>query len=650
MTSTDSAIRDRMVEILSVPKWTDKIDALRPDDILTINISSDEWLDLYTETQEGFRDMAKEAVLIIKSQKCIGIRVEDVFKRLDIKLVSDDEIQMGKINAGVEGQTIAFTALVIGRDEQKTFVKEATLMCPTCYTQERISCGFDRKLRELHCVKASCRGQKMEIQKSHLITEDIQTILLQQPLESATKNSPLIFTAKVVGKQVGTSFVGQRKQVVGVFRSDIDNVKKDENDVYIDVISLTNVEDINEILPTETEEREIRTEATQKEFIDKLIGSFAPHIYGYNDIKLSCLLQLVGGVKSKKRGDINILLVGDPSMAKSEILKYGNSVTQKSIYTSGKGSTTAGLTIGMVKLSDGRMIAQAGVLPLCSNGYAFIDEFDKMSKDDRSSMHEAMEQQTVSIAKAGINLTLDAKTSILAAANPKFGNYDDSLGLLDNINIPSPLLSRFDLIWLIKDKVSKTEDANKANHILDGFTNKDVDKTCLFTDKELTAFVNLAKKGEPVLDMSVRDEIIRIYENLRQAGNTQFSVGVRQLEALVRLSMAHAKLTFKQTVDTDDVCAVKELLVSMYKNFDIDLNVGGTQSKLFTTGRMSKEQVYHQIWQECADIDGRVDVTVFMKKLEEKGASNLEATKLFHRWENTATIKLMADGTYKKTK
>jgi len=360
MTSTDSAIRDRMVEILSVPKWTDKIDALRPDDILTINISSDEWLDLYTETQEGFRDMAKEAVLIIKSQKCIGIRVEDVFKRLDIKLVSDDEIQMGKINAGVEGQTIAFTALVIGRDEQKTFVKEATLMCPTCYTQERISCGFDRKLRELHCVKASCRGQKMEIQKSHLITEDIQTILLQQPLESATKNSPLIFTAKVVGKQVGTSFVGQRKQVVGVFRSDIDNVKKDENDVYIDVISLTNVEDINEILPTETEEREIRTEATQKEFIDKLIGSFAPHIYGYNDIKLSCLLQLVGGVKSKKRGDINILLVGDPSMAKSEILKYGNSVTQKSIYTSGKGSTTAGLTIGMVKLSDGRMIAQAG--------------------------------------------------------------------------------------------------------------------------------------------------------------------------------------------------------------------------------------------------------------------------------------------------
>jgi replicative DNA helicase Mcm len=420
--------------------------------------------------------------------------------------------------------------------------------------------------------------------------------------------------------------------------------------VYIDVVSLSDTEDIDEILPTGAEEREIRAEAIQETFIKKLIDSYAPHIYGMEDVKLSCILQLVGGVESKKRADINILLVGDPSMAKSELLKYGNSVTQKSIYTSGKGTTSAGLTIGMVKLSDGTMIAQAGVLPLCNNGYAYIDEFDKMNKDDRTAMHEAMEQQTVSIAKAGVNLTLDAKTSILAAANPKFGNYDDSLALMDNINIPSPLLSRFDLIWLIKDKVSQIEDKQKADHILDGFTNKEADKTCRFTERELTAFVNLAKKEEPVLDKGVRDEIIAIYQKLRQASNTQFTVGIRQLEALIRLSMAHAKLKFKPVVDIDDVTVIKELLISMYLNFDIDLKAGGTQSKLFTTGRASKEQTYHQIWQECSDSEGKVDITEFMKKLEEKGVSNLDATKLFHRWENTNTIKLMADGTYKKTK
>ena len=647
---TDSAMVDRLTEIFSVPKWTQIIDALRPDDTLTIDISNQIFGDVFLENEEDFKELAKQAVLGVKQQKLAGLKVSEVFNRFEIKLVSDDEIQMNKINSTVEGQTIAFTSIVVGAVPPKTFTKMCDAMCPNCYTTVRLKAGFDRKIHTLQCNRSSCRGQKMEIQKTNLETEDIQTVVLQQPLEDAVKNSPITHTAKVVGRQVGSSYVGQRKKILGIFRSDVDDQKKDENDVFIDVISLADTDDVDEILPTGVEEKEIRAEATQETFIKKLIDSYAPHIYGMNDVKLSCILQLVGGVDSKKRADINILLVGDPSMAKSELLKYGNSVTQKSIYTSGKGTTSAGLTIGMVKLSDGTMIAQAGVLPLCNNGYAYIDEFDKMNKDDRTAMHEAMEQQTVSIAKAGVNLTLDAKTSILAAANPKFGNYDDSLALMDNINIPSPLLSRFDLIWLIKDKVSQIEDKAKADHILDGFTNKEADKTCRFTERELTAFVNLAKKEEPVLDKNVRDEIIAIYQKLRQASNTQFTVGIRQLEALIRLSMAHAKLKFKPIVDIDDVNVIKELLISMYLNFDIDLKAGGTQSKLFTTGRMSKEQTYHQIWQECASSDGRVDTTEFMRKLEEKGVSNLDATKLFHRWENTNTIKLMADGTYKKTK
>ena len=143
--------------------------------------------------------------------------------------------------------------------------------------------------------------------------------------------------------------------------------------MFIDILSLSDVDDVDEILPSDEELVKIKEDIKEGEFIDKLVNSYAPHIYGYNNIKLSCLLQLVGGVESKKRADINILLVGDPSMAKSELLKYGKEVTQKSIYTSGKGTTSAGLTIGMVKLGDGRMVAQAGVLPICNNGFAFID-------------------------------------------------------------------------------------------------------------------------------------------------------------------------------------------------------------------------------------------------------------------------------------
>jgi len=645
---TDSAFEDNITQRLSNRHWLDIIDSLRPSDTLTVNISSDEWIDLYLSNQDRFRTSFKNSVLKLKDQKLVDMNVFQVFKSLQVKLISDDDINMDDINSKKEGQTVSFTALINGTDAPKTFVKEAYVMCPNCYTKEKVKANFERKLPTLKCVNPACKRAPMDIQKSGVITEDIQTILMVQPLEFAKKNSPIMFYGKVVGDQVGTSFIGQKKRILGIFRSDIDE-KKDENDVYIDVISLTDVDDVEEILPTDDEIKCIKEDIEDGDFIDKLVNSYAPHIYGYNDIKLSCLLQLVGGVESKKRSDINILLVGDPSMAKSELLKYGKEVTQKSIYTSGKGTTSAGLTIGMVKLSDGRMVAQAGVLPLCNRGQAFIDEFDKMNKDDRSSMHEAMEQQTVSIAKAGVSMTLDAKTSILAAANPKFGNYDDNLTLMDNINIPSPLLSRFDLIWLIKDKVNVTEDMQKANHILDGFDNVDIDRTCRFSSRELTAYINLVKKCKPQITKEVRLEIVRLYEKLRQSSNEQFNIGIRQLEALIRLSMAHAKLKLKNDVEVEDIMAVRQLLVNMYSNFDIDIASGGTQNKLFTSGKMSKEQTYHKMWADCADKEGKVKLTDFMKKLEEEGVSNLDATKLFHRWENTNTIKLMADGTYKKT-
>ena len=420
-TYTESAQVDRIRDILLQKEWIDLIDRLRPTDTLTIDVSDPEWVDIFLYDEGNFTTYARRAIFELLQTKHVGIDLSKVFNRLKIRLASEKTMPMEEINAKKEGESVSFTCNIIGTDSPKTFVKEADVMCSECFTVEHVRCGFDRILPTMRCMNPACKGNVMDVQKTGLVTEDIQTLILQQPLEDATKNSPITFYGKVTADQVGTSFVGQRKNIIGIFRSIIDP-KKDENEVLIDILSITDVDDVEEIFPTPTEEQQIREDVKKEDFIEKLKNSFAPHIYGYDDIKLSCILQLLGGVPSKKRADINILLVGDPSMAKSELLKYGNLVTQKSIYTSGKGTTSAGLTIGMVKLHDGRMIAQAGVLPLCNNGHAFIDEFDKMNKDDRSSMHEAMEQQTVSIAKAGVTLTLDAKASILAAANPKYGN------------------------------------------------------------------------------------------------------------------------------------------------------------------------------------------------------------------------------------
>ena len=649
-TYTDSAIQDKIYETLNTRLWNDKLSSIRPTDVITVDISSDDFIDLYLSRQGDFIPLFRNAVLRILSQRLVGIDVKTAFSQLQIKLTSTDTMPMREINSKKEGETICFEATVIATDAPKTYIKSADVECPKCFATERVSCTFDRTMPILQCMNAGCGRSKMDVVKRNLTTDDIQTILLQQPLESADNNSPILFYGKLVGDNVGTSFIGQRKKLIGIFRSMI-KPKDDEHEVMIDILSISDLDDNRDILPNKEAKEQLLKESKDEDFIKKLIHSYAPDIYGYDNIKLSCLLQLVGGVKTKKRGDINILLVGDPSMAKSELLKYGKSITQKSVYTSGRGSTSAGLTIGMVKLSDGRMVAQAGVLPLCSGGYAFIDEFDKMGKDDRSSMHEAMEQQTVSIAKAGISLTLDAKTSIMAAANPKFGNYDPDLSLMDNINIPSPLLSRFDLIWLIRDGVNVTEDILKANHILDGFDETQTSNDCRFNTLELSAFINEAKKYTPKITKEVRDEIVKIYEKLRQSSNSELNIGIRQLEALIRLSMAHAKLRFKEHVELDDINAVKDLLVDMFDNFGIDIiKSQGTQSTLIgSTGRMSKQQLHIHIWEQCANKNGCVKMNDFFKKLDAEGIDDLERQKIFGMWEKTNQIKVMSDGTWKRT-
>jgi replicative DNA helicase Mcm len=647
---TDSAVQDKIYTILNYREWVDKLSSVRPNDTITVDISDEKFVDLYISRQGDFIKLFRNAVMIILAQKHLGINVETTFSSLKIKLVSDDEIHMRDINSKKEGETICFVATVIATDAPKTYIKSANVECPRCFITERVTCSFDRTLPTLLCMNAGCGRSKMDVIKRGVETDDIQTILLQQPLESADNNSPILFYGKLIGDNVGNSFIGQRKKIIGIFRSVI-KPKDEEHEVIIDIVSINDLDDTRDILPSPDEKILLLKESKEPEFIEKLIHSYAPDIYGYDDIKLSCLLQLVGGVKTKKRGDINILLVGDPSMAKSELLKYGKSITRKSIYTSGRGSTSAGLTIGMVKLSDGRMVAQAGVLPLCSGGYAFIDEFDKMNKDDRSSMHEAMEQQTVSIAKAGISLTLEAKTSIMAAANPKFGTYDNDLSLMDNINIPSPLLSRFDLIWLIRDTVNVTEDTLKANHILDGFDETEEKKDCRFSTRELSAFINESKKCTPKITKEVRDEIVKIYEKLRQTSDNELNVGIRQLEALIRLSMAHAKLRFKEHVGLEDIKAVKNLLINMFDKFGIDLVKANTaQSTLIgSTGKMSKQQLYIHVWEQCKNKNGCVKTTDFFKRLADEGIDDMTRQKLFGEWEKTNQIKAMADGTWKRT-
>jgi replicative DNA helicase Mcm len=377
---------------------------------------------------------------------------------------------------------------------------------------------------------------------------------------------------------------------------------------------------LEEIVITEDEELEIKELARRADIYDVFTNSIAPSIFGMEMVKRSLMLQLFGGVArlnadgTRNRGDLHILLMGDPGVAKSQLLNYMADISPRGRFTSGQSASAAGLTAAAVQdaAADGRWTLEAGALVLADLGLAAIDEFDKMNEGDRSSMHEAMEQQKISISKAGINASLRTRCAVLAAANPKSGRFEpvSEVPFTAQINLAPPLVSRFDVIWLLTDDPEMEKDAKIAKHIIDnrllgvsellvnegsapdpsksaaeaGVKKSETHGEVLSRDL-IRKYVAYAKRSiHPTMVPEAREKIVNFYvETRKQVGDFSDTVAItaRSLEALARLAEASARIRLSQVATLEDA----ERAIRLTRIWREDLMGGNFDETALQTGQ-----------------------------------------------------------------
>ena len=629
-----------MVKLLKdeslVAKWQKFFEEQCKSDIENVALEYPEKRSLYVDYWDIDKIDSKLAELLIDQPYKALYNAEEALKNIDVasenklqlhfrilNLSDTNKILIRKIRANHLGKLAAVDGLVKKRTEVRPKLQIGAFQCQKCGAVIKIEQDEDILKEPSECYEdqGGCgRISSFKLLSSLSSFIDSQKIEIQENPEGLRGGAqPERIGVYLEDDLVGEIAPGDRVIVNGILHSSQrrrGTFRLTSFDKTMDAVSIESQQlAFEEVEVTAEDEKDIIKASKDPELYEKMRKSISPTIFGLNVEKEAMILQLFGGLSKEMpdgtriRGDIHTLFVGDPGTAKSQMLSYMSKLAPRSVYASGKASSAAGLTAAAVRdeFAEGQWTLEAGALVLADMGVACIDEIDKMDESDRSSIHQAMEQQEISVAKAGINATLKSRCALLAAANPKLGRFDEFLPIHEQINMPPALLSRFDLIFSIIDKPNRERDTNLATHILlthkagevseqisrikkSKYTKKEQENLLkivmpVFTPEFLRKYVAYAKRNIfPVMTDDALEILKGYYVDFRSSSEEAVTFTPRQLEAFVRLSEASARLRLSQEVTVDDAKKAIYIIDQYLRRVGMDRETGKFDIDIIATG------------------------------------------------------------------
>ncbi|MCD6557761.1 MAG: minichromosome maintenance protein MCM [Candidatus Aenigmarchaeota archaeon] len=612
---------------------------------------ADQLLEEPEKTFEEFQEAVKNIDLPEYTE--INIRVKNLPERRNIRIRNLRSKHIDKLYC-IDG-------IVKSASEVKPQIYSTVYKCPDCGALIEVE-QVGKILRKPNFCECG-RKSGFDLVEKKMV--DIRWLRINEPFEITTGERPGEIAVFLKGDLTTPEMQrktdpGNRIKIVGVVKElpiKIGGKEATKRDIYIDVnyVEPSDIE-YEELEITPEDEKKIKEFASDPMIFEKLMHSIAPTIYGFDEIKEAIVLQMFGGVPhqmpdgTRVRGNIHILITGDPGTGKSQILKLVSDVIPRGKYVSGKGVTGAGLTASVRKEEEltGGWVLEAGALVLANKGLISIDEFDKMNKDDQIAMHEAMSLETISIAKASITATLPSQTAVLAAANPKFGRFDPMQPIVKQIDIPQTLMSRFDLKFALRDKPDRAKDRELAEHIL---TSRMSPETTIPTIPVPFLRKYLAYAKMKCTKIRLTEEASKVLRDFyvdmrnRYAGEETATVPItlRQYEALIRMAEASAKVRLSDHVTVEDAQrAIKIMKFSLRQlgyepetgRIDIDRIESG-----ITTSQRNKIRAVLEIIDSLHEEGRGVSIEDIKAEASEKhGMSDSDVLEIIDRLKRDGTV------------